>query len=104
MRLVVACYIRRRDDWWEAVCPKLNFAATGYSFLDAHERLGRRIQDYIKYVETLPEQDRLAFYDRRPSLWARLSLGSSAILAALCSRPGHKGGNPRIMYTFEFAT
>jgi hypothetical protein len=104
MHLVLSCYIERRDDWWEAACPHLSFSARGRSFLHAHERLGRQIRAYVKHVEALPEKERPAFYDRRATVWARLRLTLSVVLASLSPQPRKKRGHHRITYTFDFAT
>jgi hypothetical protein len=101
MPLVLSCYVERRDDWWEAVCPNLNFSARGNSEVQAYERLGSRLQEYVAYVETFPQPDRAALYNRRAPFYARLGRAILLALAGLPSRPRTERGRYRIPYTFS---
>jgi hypothetical protein len=104
MHLLLNCYVERRDGWWKAVCPDLNFAVTGHSFMEAHEQLARRIQQYVKYVETFPEEERPGFYDRRITMWGRLGLALSVALTALSSPPHRAKQSHRTSYTYVCAS
>ena len=101
--VALSCYIERRGEGWEAVCPDLNFAAMCHSVLGAQESLDRRIRKHIKYIESFPEKDRPAFYPRCASLSARCGRALSAVWAVLFSRPLKESAGHRLVYTFDFA-
>jgi hypothetical protein len=101
MPLVLSCYVERRDHWWEAVCPNLNFSARGNSEVQAYERLGSQLQEYVAYVETFPPEARAALYRRQPPFYARLG---RIILLALAGPPLRSRAERRryrIPYTFS---
>lgn len=94
------CYVERCGDWWEAVCPTLNFAARGNSIVEAHERLGRKIQKYLDYVATLPERDRAAAYRGRAPFYAPASRAIAWVMAGMPSPARRESGRYRIPYIF----
>jgi hypothetical protein len=97
--LLLSCYVERRGDWWEAVCPHLDFAARGDSLLKAHESLGRMIHKYVEYVEALPRRDRVASYRRRAPFYIRLGRAILFVVAGMPSRPRKARANHRARYT-----
>jgi hypothetical protein len=101
MPLVLSCYVERRGDQWEAVCPNLNFAARGNSGVEAYERLGSRIQKYVKHVETLPQKDRAALYNRRAPFYVRIGRAILLAVVGIPSRRRKERGRQRVPYTFS---
>lgn len=66
------CYSEGRGDRWEAVCLDFDIAVQGNSFLEVYAALDIAIAEYVRYVMTLPENEREQFLSRKAPLSLRL--------------------------------
>ena len=94
---VVYCFAEGRGDQWEALCINFDLAVQGTSFPDVYEGLNKAINEYLRYIHSLPKDEQARFLNRRVPFWTRLEFAFRAFFDALRSRDG--GANHRYGYT-----
>ncbi|MGH7052445.1 MAG: hypothetical protein ACREFK_10785 [Stellaceae bacterium] len=62
---ILSCYAVKQKQGWEAICLDFDIAVQGESFSKVEQKLREALNSYIEYVNTLPQQDRQQFLDRR---------------------------------------
>ncbi len=103
MSIIAWCYVEGGGTEWQAVCLNFDLAVQGRSVKEVQERLARAIQDYLEYVQTLPdESERERFLNRRVPLRTRIVFALRALVSALVV-PRGPGGNQHLSYTVPCA-
>jgi len=94
---VVYCYAEGRENHWEAICVNFDLAVQGRTFHEVYASLNVAIEEYLRYVHSLPLEEQLPFLERKVPFWTRLEFAIRTFIDALRSRDG--GANHRHGYT-----
>ena len=86
---ILSCYAVGAAASWEAICLDFDITVQGQSFEEVRDKLGEAIQSYIRYIETLPEQERKDFLARRAPWHIRAKFIAGTIFTMLFRRSNH---------------
>lgn len=70
--MLIRCYAEGTARCWEAICLDLDIAVQGQSFEEVYRLLGEAIEQYVAYVNDLPEAERERMMSRKAPLADRL--------------------------------
>lgn len=100
--MIVTCYVEGRGDQWEGVCLDFDLAVHGRSFGDVSKKLDSAIHEYLDYLGTLPDGDRLRLVNRPVPLRVRVGF-MARVLASWLFRSRGDDGNHWNAYTLPCA-
>ncbi len=100
----VRCYAEGRRGSWEAVCLDLDIAVQGGSLAEVYDALDAAIEQYLSYVNTLPDADRRRLLSRKAPLNLRIKFAWYALLwSVFGGRDGTGNGKTRAEFLINAA-
>jgi hypothetical protein len=82
------------DQPWEAFCLDFDLAVQGDSLEEVIRDMIGAVDDYVRYVESLPPEEREQFLNRRAPLSLRLK-STWCLLMSVLRRPDRRNGKSR---------